>query len=80
MICVNVDTYVAHLTVAGYFIFCGIESRFVQENNLVVSDILRLDNVVKYVSGDVTKFTQTDRMLSSATDADNIIDSVCKYI
>ena len=69
------------MVVAGDF-NCSVGSRFYNElsnfvldNNLLVSDVLRLVDVVTYVSDDFTKSTWIDHVLCSA-DADSLIDSI----
>ena len=77
-----VDTNTVHVVVAGDF-NCSVGSRFydelsnfVLENNLVVSDALRMDNVFTYMSDNFTKCTWIDHVVCSV-DADNLIDNIC---
>jgi exonuclease III len=76
-----VDTDAAHTVIAGDF-NCSPGSRFFNEyvsfavdNNLVMSDLNRLNNVFTYISDDGSKMSWVDHILCS-TSVDNLLENV----
>lgn len=75
------DTDSLHTIIAGDFNCCPGSRFFVEfnsfatENNLVLSDLNRLNNVITYVSDDATKTSWIDHILCSWS-ADTLIDNI----
>ena len=70
---VIIDTDAAHVLIAGDF-NCDINSRFYVElcrftsdNELIVSDMVRMNNVCTYMSDDGSKCSWIDRVLATAS-------------
>ena len=79
---VMVDSDTPHTIIAGDF-NCSPTSRFFPEltnfandNNLVLSDLKRLNNIVTYISDDGNKSSWIDHILCSHV-ADSMLSSIC---
>ena len=78
-----IDTNIAHVIIPGDF-NCSVGSRFFEEfsnfaleNNLIISDMLRLSDVVTYVSDNFTKSSWIDHVLCSVALNNLISDIMC---
>lgn len=77
-----VDSDAIHTVISGDFNcspgsrFFGDFASFASDNNLITSDLNRLQDVVTYISDDGSKRSWVDHILSNAA-VDNLMDNIC---